>query len=140
MIEQVDTLTKRNGKNILQTETAGDGKVMRDEIEARVAHAYEDGYWVQWMAARARRADCNRDGFIDEREFAALEALPTDAPLPADAQKRFLSAKAKDGRLPVNATIRLFPRQAARAELEKRMTAFESQLQELHKSSEGAKP
>jgi hypothetical protein len=113
---------------------------MRDEIEARAAHAYEDGYRMQWMTGRVRRAGRNRHGFIDEREFAAIEALPTDAPLPADAQKRFLSAGAKDGRLPVSATIRLFPRQAARAKLEKRMTAFESQLQELHKSSEGAKP
>jgi Ca2+-binding EF-hand superfamily protein len=133
-------LTLSQQRGFREDDLNGDGKVTRNEIEARVAHAYEDGYWVQWMAARARRADRNRDGFIDEREFASLEALPTDTPLPPDVQKRFLSAGAKDGRLPVSATIRLFPRQAARAELEKRMTAFESQLQELHKSSEGAKP
>jgi Ca2+-binding EF-hand superfamily protein len=112
----------------------GDGKITRAEIEMRIVQAYETIYWSQWCAVRARRADRNGDRFIDEREFAVLEGLPPDAPLPAEVQKRFQIAGAQDGKLSLTAIANLFPRSnvRARAEIEKMLEAFEARLSKAH--------
>ena len=117
----------------------GDGKVTRDEIETRVVQAYAGGYWMQWMAVRARRADRNRDGVIDETEFAALEGT---AALSPEAQKRFQTAGAKDGKLPIQNTQALFFRLAGetqRTAKEKQMDDFERGLKAVAQPTPGEK-
>jgi Ca2+-binding EF-hand superfamily protein len=130
-------LTPAQQRGFRQDDLNGDGKVTRNEIETRVARSYASSYWTQAMAIRARRADRNGDGVIDEQEFALLEG----APLTSEARARFAAAGAKDGKLPVRSTLFLFTRlkEEQRAAAENRMAAFESHLT-THKSSAGEKP
>jgi Ca2+-binding EF-hand superfamily protein len=133
-------LTPAQQRGFQQDDLNGDGKVTRAEIETRVVRSYASSYWAQAMAVRARRADRNGDGLIDESEFAGLEG----APLTPDAQERFRAAGAKDGQLAVQNTMFLFIRlnETQRAAAEKRLEEFESQLKagQTSKLSEGVKP
>jgi Ca2+-binding EF-hand superfamily protein len=123
-------LTPAQQKAFKEDDLNGDGKITRDEIETRVVRAYGGIYWSQWMAVRARRADFNHDGAIDEREFASLEGVSPSQPLPATTRQRFLSAGAKDGKLSAQSLYLFFIRlnDEQRAGAEKRMDAFEERL------------
>jgi hypothetical protein len=106
----------------------GDGRITRAEIETRVAHSYVSNYWARAMAFRARCADRDGDGALDERELAALDG--SAQALSDEARKRFQSAGATDGRLPLQNAWLFFLRlnDAARDEAEKRLHDFEGKL------------
>lgn len=120
-------LTSAQMRGFKEDDLNGDGRITRDEIETRVVRAYAGIYWSQAMAFRARRADRDRDGAIDEQEFALLEGLPSLTP---ETQKRFQAAGAKDGKLSAQSMQLLFIRlnDEQRAEAEKRIAAFEERL------------
>ncbi|HKX27276.1 MAG TPA: hypothetical protein VJ302_06255 [Blastocatellia bacterium] len=109
----------------------GNGRITRTEMRTRVSIAYAGSYWALTMAVRARRADLNRDGAIDEQEFALLEGGPAGEPLSEDGRKRFRLSEAKNGRLTVENLRLLFIRmnEPARVEAERRMAAFEKGLE-----------
>jgi len=133
-------LTPAQMRGFRDDDLNGDGKVTRAEIETRVAQSYASSYWTQWLAVRARRADRNRDGAIDEAEFAALEGLSALTP---EAQQRFQAAGAKDGKLPVQNTQALFSRllnDAQRAAVEKHLDEFEAKVKLTPQFAEGGKP
>ncbi|MCI0387686.1 MAG: hypothetical protein MOB07_02795 [Acidobacteria bacterium] len=136
-------LTTAQQKGFKEDDLNGDGKITRDEIETRVVRAYSGIYWAQAMAFRARRADRNRDGALDEQEFALLEGLPPSQPLPTEARKRFQAAGAKDGKLSAQSLQLLFLRlnDEQRAAAEKRMDAFDERLKTTQTAdqSEGVK-
>lgn len=104
----------------------GDGKVRRVEIETRLAAAYTESYWALWMAVRARRADRNRDGLLDEQEFAQIDGNDNTEAL----RQRFVAAGAKEGKLTVQNLQLLFLRLpvAERTAAENQMTAFEARF------------
>lgn len=108
----------------------GNGRLTRAEIETRLARAYAGSYWALLMAVRARRADNNQDGVIDEREFALLIGKPVGEQLSEDVRKRLVMTGAKDGKLTVQNLQILFVRmnETERGEAEKRMADFEERL------------
>jgi Ca2+-binding EF-hand superfamily protein len=108
----------------------GNGRITRMEIETRVARAHAGSYWALGMAVRARRADIDQDGLIDEREFAPLIGKPIGEQLSGDDRKRIAMTGARDGRLTVQNLQILFIRmnETERIEAEKRMAAFEERF------------
>jgi Ca2+-binding EF-hand superfamily protein len=108
----------------------GNGRITRIEIEARVARGYAGSYWALLMALRARRADIDRDGLIDEREFALIIGKSAGEQLSEDDRKRLAVTGASDGRLTVQNLQVFFIRmnETERGEAEKRITAFEERL------------
>ncbi len=136
-------LTPAQQKAFKEYDLNGDGKITRDEVETRVVRAYSGGYWAQWMAVRARRADRDHDGAIDEWEFASLEDASPSQPAPAATRQRFESAGARDGKLTAQNLYLFFIRLNVeqRSAAEKQMEAFEERLKaaEAAKQSEGIK-
>jgi hypothetical protein len=78
------------------------------------------------MAVRARRADSNRDGLLDEQEFARIDGNDNTEAL----RQRFVAAGAKEGKLTVQNLQLLFLRLpvAERTAAENQMTAFEARF------------
>jgi Ca2+-binding EF-hand superfamily protein len=108
----------------------GNGRITRAEIETRLARAHAGSYWALLMAVRARRADNDQDGVIDEEEFALLIGKPVAERLLEDIRKQVPMLGANDGKLSVQNLQILFVRmnETERSEAEKRMAAFEERL------------
>jgi hypothetical protein len=84
---------------------------------------------------RARKADRNGDGYLDEAEFEWLEGRP----LSEQSRKRFADAGAKDGRLKAASVPFLFLAAEAegRAAVEASLDAFERRRAGRVTSAEG---
>jgi Ca2+-binding EF-hand superfamily protein len=108
----------------------GDGRLTRAEIQTRLSRSYASSYWALRMAVRSRRADSNRDGLLDEREFAQLIGKPVGGSFFEDIRKSLITSWEKDGKLTVQNLQILFVRmnETERIEAEKRMAAFEERL------------
>jgi Ca2+-binding EF-hand superfamily protein len=108
----------------------GNGRITRAEIETRLARAHAGGYWALLMAVRARRADNNQDGVIDEQEFALLIGKSVAERLLEDIRKQVPMSGAMDGKLTIQNLQILFIRmnETERIEAEKRMAALGERL------------
>jgi Ca2+-binding EF-hand superfamily protein len=108
----------------------GDGRLTRAEIQTRLSRGYASSYWALRMAVRARRADGNRDGLLDEQEFAMLIGKPVGGSFFEDIRKILVMSWEKDGKLTVQNLQILFARmnETERIDAEKRMAAFEERL------------
>jgi Ca2+-binding EF-hand superfamily protein len=113
----------------------GDGKVTRGEVEGVVNRSFESSFWRQRIGMRARKADRNGDGYLDEAEFEWLEGRP----LSEQSRKRFADAGAKDGRLKAASVPFLFLAAEAegRAAVEASLDAFERRRAGRVTSAEG---
>jgi hypothetical protein len=133
-------LTPAQQKTFKDYDINGDGEITRDEAETRVVRGHSGIYWSQWMTVRARRADRDRDGELDEREFASLEGSSPSQPIPAATRQRFQSAGPRDGKLSAQSLYLMFARlnNEQRAAAENQMDAFEESLKitEAAKQSE----
>lgn len=88
-------VTAAQRKAFQQDDLDRDGKVTRREIEMRVDQGYRTSYVAQWIALRAKAADKDGDGMLNETEFAAISgAGSVEASLAL-----FAKAGAKNGRL-----------------------------------------
>jgi Ca2+-binding EF-hand superfamily protein len=119
---QENGLTEAQWKAFLSDDLDHDGKVTRREIEIRVDQGYRSSYAAQWVAMRAKRADRDGDGFLDEAEFAAITGK-----LDGDSRKAFGAAGAKDGKVPFRGLYLWY----FRASPEER-AAMEKQLESLN--------
>jgi Ca2+-binding EF-hand superfamily protein len=108
----------------------GNGIITRAEIETRLRRSYASNNWALLMAVRARRADGNRDGLLDEQEFAMLIGKPVGGSFFDDIRKSLATSWEKGGKLTVQNLQILFVRmnETDRIEAEKRMAAFEEGL------------
>jgi Ca2+-binding EF-hand superfamily protein len=108
----------------------GNGRLTRAEIQTRLRRSYASGYWALLMAVRASRADSNRDGSLDEQEFARLMGKAVGGSFWEDVRKSLSTSWEKDGKLTVQNLQILFARmnETERIEAEKRMAVFEEQL------------
>jgi Ca2+-binding EF-hand superfamily protein len=108
----------------------GNGRITRAEIQTRLRRIYASNYWALLMAVRARRADGDRDGLLDEQEFAMLIGKPVGGSFLEDIRKSLVTSWEKGGKLTVQNLQILFVRmnEPERIEAEKRMAAFEESL------------
>jgi Ca2+-binding EF-hand superfamily protein len=108
----------------------GNGRITRAEIQTRLRRSYASNYWALLMAVRARRADSNRDGLLDEQEFAMLIGKAVGGSFLEDIRKSLVMSWEKGGKLTVQNLQILFIRmnETERIEAEKRVTAFEERL------------
>jgi Ca2+-binding EF-hand superfamily protein len=108
----------------------GDGRITRAEIQTRLSRSYASNYWALLMAVRARRADGNRDGLLDEQEFARLIGKTVGGSFFDDIRKSLATSWEKGGKLTVQNLQILFVRmnETERIDAEKRMAAFEERL------------
>jgi Ca2+-binding EF-hand superfamily protein len=108
----------------------GNGRLTRAEIETRLRRAYAGSYRALLMAVRARCADGNQDGLLDEQEFVLLIGKSVGGSFLEEIRKSLAMSWEKDGKLTVQNLQILFVRmnEIERIEAEKRMAAFEEKL------------